>query len=366
MEIVVAPDGFGGTLSPSEAAAAIARGWSRSRPGDRVVPLPLSDGGEGLTDVLLGVDPGARREPVEVAGPDARPRTAHLLHLGDGTVVIESADVCGLALVEPGRRRPLEATTYGIGQALAHAVAAGARRIAVGLGGTATVDGGSGALNALGLRLSTPDGGLRIGAADLGSCVGVERGWLDWPDDVDLVLLHDVDLVLSDAAPCFGPQKGLDEAGVRRVADGLASWGDVVTRAFPGEVGPTTPGTGAAGGLGFALAAALGGRFVRGADWVADRVGLEARIAAADLVVTGEGRLDAASASGKVVGHVVATARRLATPVAAVVGALGVGAEAVGIPADRIAVGPVGADGDAAAAVARAAEALARRVTSVH
>lgn len=366
MEVVVAPDGFGGTLLPTAAAAAIAEGWTAARPADRVVRIPLSDGGEGLLDVLDGLDPDARREPVEVAGPDARPRVAELLRLGDGTVVIESADVCGLALTDPGRRRPLEATSFGIGQALAHAVATGARRIVVGLGGTAVVDGGAGALTGLGLRLTTADGGLRIGAADLASCTGIDRGWSVWPEGIELVLLCDVLVPLSEAAPRFGPQKGLDPDGVRRVGAALDSWADLLQRSFPGDVDATTPGTGAAGGLGFALALALGGQLVPGAAWVADRVRLDDRLATADLVVTGEGRLDATSDEGKVVGHVVAAAGRRSVPAAAVVGMLGQGAELVGVPADRIALGPVGSDGDASAAVRAAAAALARRITSVH
>ncbi len=365
MRVLVAPDGFGGTLSPSEAAAAIADGWRSARPTDRVTVVPMSDGGEGLLDVLAGADPAAGRRSIEVAGPDARPRTATLLRLGDGTVVIESADVCGLALVPPELRRPLEATTYGVGQALADAVAGGADRVVVGLGGTATLDGGSGALNGLGFRLRTADGGLRIGAGDLASCTGVERGRAAWPDGVELVLLHDVDLPLAAAAPRFGPQKGLDAAGVAVVGAGLDAWARVLRRDLPATTDPDVPGSGAAGGLGFGLAAALGGRMVPGAAWVAERVGLDAAVADSDLVVTGEGRLDAASGEGKVVGRVAAIARTHARPLAAVVGAVGPGADEV-VPATRREVGAVGADGDAAAAVRAAAATLARRLTSIH
>ena len=365
MHVVVAPDGFGGTLSPSAAAGAIADGWRAARPTDRVTVVPMSDGGEGLLDVLAGADRAATVQRVEVAGPDARPRTATLLRLGDGTVVIESADVCGLALVPPELRRPLEATTYGVGQALATAVAGGAERIVVGLGGTATLDGGSGALNGLGLRLRTDDGGLRIGVGDLARCTGVERGREAWSDGIELILLHDVDLPLAAAAPRFGPQKGLDAAGVALAAAALDAWASVLGTAFPATTDPTAPGTGAAGGLGLGLAAALGGRLVPGAAWVAERVGLDAAVAAADLVVTGEGRLDAASGEGKVVGHVAAAARAHARPLAAVVGTVGPGADEV-VPAARREVGAAGAAGDAAASARAAAATLARRLTSVH
>ena len=364
MRVVVAPDGFGGTLTPTAAAAAIADGWAAARPADRLTVVPMSDGGEGLLDVLAAADPATSVEHLEVAGPDARPRTAILLRLGDGTVVIESADVCGLALVPPELRRPLEATTYGVGQALAAAVAGGARRIVVGLGGTAALDGGSGALNGYGLRLVTADGGLRIGAGDLAACTAVGPGRARPLGAVELILLHDVDLPLAAAAPRFGPQKGLDAAGVARAAAALEAWAGVLRAAFPSTTDPHAPGTGAAGGLGLALAAALGGRLEPGAAWVADRVGLDAAVAGADLVVTGEGRLDAASGEGKVVGHVVAVARAHARPVAAVVGGVGPGADGV-VPAERRGIGAVGADGDAAAAVREAAAALARRLTSV-
>lgn len=365
MHVVVAPDGFGGTMAPTTAAAAIADGWRAARPADRVTVVPMSDGGEGLLDVLLAADPTATTQRIEVAGPDARPRTATLLRLGDGTVVIESADVCGLALIPPELRRPLEATTYGVGQALAAAAAGGADRVVVGLGGSATLDGGSGALNGLGLRLRTSDGGLRIGVGDLGNCTSVERGRAAWSDGIELVLLCDVDLPLAAAAPRFGPQKGLDAAGVTLAASALDAWAGVLAAAFPTTTDPAAPGTGAAGGLGLGLAAALGGRLVPGAAWVAERVGLAAAVAGADLVITGEGRLDAASGEGKVVGHVAAVARAHARPLAAVVGAVGRDADAV-VPAARREVGAVGADGDAAEAVRAAAARLAHRLTSVH
>lgn len=365
MQVVVAPDGFGGTLRPGEAAAAIADGWSDARPMDRVTTVPLSDGGEGLLDVLRRLEPDARAEQVEVAGPDARPRLATLLRLSDGTAVIETADVCGLALVAPEARRPLEATSYGVGQLLRHAVATGARSIVVGLGGTAVVDGGSGALNGLGLRLRTADGGLRIGATELGDCIAVEPGRLGWPAEVEVTLLRDTELPLAAAATRFAAQKGVPADRIPALAEGLAAWGAVVARTFPDRPGPDAPGTGAAGGLGFALAAALGARSVPGAAWVADRSGLDAAVAAADLVITGEGRLDGTSATGKVVSEVVAVASRHRRPVAAVVGAVGPGAEEVGIPAARVAVGPVGPDGDAAGAVRRATATLARTLTPI-
>jgi len=238
------------------------------------------------------------------------------------------------------------------------------------LGGTATVDGGSGALNALGFRLRTQDGsGVRIGAGDLHTCVGIDDGWSRWPrGEVSLELLADVDARLAEAAPMFGPQKGLGAAQVHTVGAALEAWGEVLCATYPGPIGVTTAGSGAAGGLGFGLGVALGGTLQEGARWVADRVGLPAALAHADLVITGEGRLDATSGRGKVVGHVLGLARASGTPAALVVGQLAAGGvEAAGVAAERIVTAPVSAaDPTATAALRQAGETLARRLTSVH
>ncbi|MFO7595622.1 MAG: glycerate kinase, partial [Desulfocurvibacter africanus] len=175
MRVVIAPDGFGGTLGPRDAAAAIARGWLRVRPHDEVVLAPLSDGGEGLLDVLAG--PDDTWVTTEVVGPLGLPVDAAFLLRRDGTAVIESARACGLALVPPSRRSPLETTTFGVGELLLAARDAGASRVLLGLGGSATVDGGAGALTGLGYRLRVADGsGLKIGGRDLGRIDRVEPG----------------------------------------------------------------------------------------------------------------------------------------------------------------------------------------------
>lgn len=368
MDVLVAPDSFGGTLRAVEVAEAFRDGWREVRAGDSVATLPLSDGGEGLLDVLHRLHPEARRTSVEVAGTDTRPVDAPVLWLDERTVVLESATICGL----PGPdlpRRPLDATSYGVGQALAHVVDAGATRIVVGLGGTGVVDGGSGALNGLGLRLRVADGsGLRVGAGDLARCTSIERGWSRWPDDVRLTVLADTDAVLADAVTRFGAQKGVTASQVGPLADALEAWADLLGATFPGPVGPATPRTGAAGGLGHGLAVALGAELVSGSAWVAERVGLDAAVARADLVVTGEGRLDATSARDKVVARVLATARAHGRAVAAVVGAAAPGAvEAVGLTGDRVVTAPATGPGpDARSAVRTAARTLAQRVTSVH
>jgi len=368
VRVLVAPDSFGGTSSAAEVAEAVARGWLEERPADRVRQLPLSDGGEGFLAVLHALHPEARPGSLEVVGTDARPVEAPLLWLDERTVALESATICGL----PGAgapRRPSEATSYGVGQALAAIVAQGARHVVLGLGGTGIVDGGSGALNGLGMRLRIADGsGLRVGAGDLTACVAVEPGWADWPEDVRLDLLADTQLVLADAVPTFGPQKGVTEAAIGRLSAALAHWAEVLGDAFPGPVDATTPGTGAAGGLGFALAVALGGRLLPGAHWVAERADLAAVVGEADLVVTGEGRLDATSATGKVVSHVLSAARSQGRATAVIVGSVEPGAAAgLGLSADRVVTAPAAGPGPAARdAVRLAARTLARRVTSVH
>jgi len=369
MHVLIAPDSFGGTLTAREVTEAFADGWRAARPADLVTRMPLSDGGEGLLDVLGTLLEVERTELIEVAGTDSRPVQAPVLWLDDRTAVLESATICGLPSGGDQPRRPLQATSYGVGQALHHVVAAGARHVILGLGGTGVVDGGSGALNGLGFRLRVADGsGLRVGAGDLGSCTVIERGWSAWPEDVHLELLADTDAVLEDAVRRFGPQKGVTPVQTEPLIAAFAAWARVLGAAFPGAVGPEAPHTGAAGGLGLALHAALRGALVPGAAWVAQRAGLHDAITAADLVVTGEGRLDATTTSGKVVSRVLDDARSQGTPVAAVVGAVIPGAAAaLGLTDDRVVTAQADGPGpEAHAAVRTAARTLARRITSVH
>lgn len=368
MQVLIAPDSFGGTLTASQVAEAFIEGWCTVRGSDVVRAMPLSDGGEGLLEVVSRHMPGARQRWMEVAGSDGRPCQTPVLWLDDKTALLESATICGLPPAG-SPRRPLSATSYGIGQALGLVASEGATHIVLGLGGTGVVDGGSGALNGLGMRLTVADGsGLRIGTGDLADCVAVDRGWSKWPDGITLDLLADTEAVLADAVPRFGPQKGVLPEQVAPLGAALAAWERVLCTSFPGPVDGTAPMTGAAGGVGFALAVALGGRLVSGSTWVADRLGLAAAVAEADLVVTGEGRLDATSATGKVLSVVSRLVAREDGLWAAVVGSVESGApEALGIPADRVVTAPAVGPGPAAEeAVREAARILAERVTSVH
>lgn len=303
LKVVVAPDSFGGTLTSSEAARAIAEGWLAARPGDDVVVVPLADGGEGTLDALLAV--GGHLHEVEVADPLGKPTSGRWLLRPDGTAVVESAEACGLRLVPPSARNPLRTTTYGVGQLLEAALRAGARRIVVGLGGSATVDGGAGALTALGWRPTRTDGaGMKIGGGELSAVDRVEPRWFDarWRE-VEVVLWSDVRTVLRDAARVFAPQKGATTEMVEVLERALGTWADVVERDL-GGTWRDRAGSGAAGGLGFGLLAAFDARVEPGAAAVARAVGLDEALAAADVVVTGEGRFDDTSLDGKVVGHV--------------------------------------------------------------
>ncbi len=363
MRVVIAPDSFGGTLSAAEAAAAIATGWSRARPDDETTPVPLSDGGEGLVAVVAASDPAWTVHTTEVAGPLGLPVAADWL-LREGrrgpVAVVEVALACGLDQVPDDRRDPLVTTTHGVGEVLEAARAAGAVHVLVGLGGSATVDGGTGAMTGLGLRLRRADGsGLKVGGGWSGELDHVERGWLDpgW-GDVEVELLADVRTVLADAAAVFGPQKGADDDAVVRLASNLAVVAEVVQRDLDRSGLATRSGTGAAGGLAFGLAATLDARIRAGAPVVAGLVGLDDALRDADLVVTGEGRYDATTAAGKVVAEVAERARTFAMPWALVAGSGHVPDDV-----DGELSAPNGPGQDPASEVAAAAQRLAGRVT---
>ena len=258
MRLLAAPDKFRGTLTAREAAAALAAGAEQA--GWTAVELPLADGGEGTLDVLGG---GNRR--TLVSGPLGEPVDAAWRLEEDGTALIEAAQACGLTLAGgPERNDPLRATSRGVGELIAAAVAEGATRIVVTVGGVASTDGGVGAAEAVPHPLHVP-----------------------------LEVACDVDARFLDAADVFAPQKGATPEQVPLLRERLEKL-----------VVPDLPGSGAAGGLAGGLAA-IGARLLPGFDLVADRVGLDERLAEADLVVTGEGLVDATSFTGKVVGRVL-------------------------------------------------------------
>ena len=315
MRLVIAPDGFGGTLSPAAAARALAEGWASAAPGDELDLCPLSDGGPGLVEVLLTALPGSTVVPVVVEDALARPVEAAVL-LDGSTAYVESALACGLHLLAPQERDPRTTTTYGVGQLLAAALDAGATRVVVGLGGSATNDGGAGLLAALGLgRVDAAGERLAPGGAALAAAAAL-RGE---PDPrlagVELLAATDVDAPLlgpRGASAVFGPQKGASPDDVRELDAALARWADVLEDALGVQV-RDAPGAGAAGGLGAALLA-LGAAREAGITLVRGAVGLDRRVAGADLVLTGEGTLDGTSLTGKVVSGVAEAAGAAGVP----------------------------------------------------
>ena len=257
MRLVIAPDGFGGTLSPAAAARALGEGWSAGAPGDEVDLCPLSDGGPGLVEVLQTALPGSTVVPVVVEDALARPVDATVL-LDGRTAYVESALACGLHLLAPEERDPRAATTYGVGQLLLAALDAGATRIVVGLGGSATNDGGAGMLAALGLgRVDAAGQQLAPGGTALADAVALS-GELDARlAGVELLAATDVDAPLlgpRGASAVFGPQKGATPDDVRALDAALGRWADVLEDALGVQV-RDAPGAGAAGGLGAALLA---------------------------------------------------------------------------------------------------------------
>lgn len=325
--MVIAPDKFAGSLSAPDVTAALHRGWRDIRPGDQVVEVPLSDGGPGFIDCLAAGRPG-RMESVTVTGPMGISTPARMFVSGSDWY-LESAQACGLHLVDPPDRNPMQATTYGVGELMQTAVAEGATRLVIGLGGSATNDAGAGMLAALGAEghdavgdpvdlARGPDAWVQVASVGLATARSAVAS-------VRLVIATDVDSPLlgpEGASRMFGPQKG----ATPDVVDRLESLLGAFARACAGTRMADEAGAGAAGGLGFGLML-LGGRRESGIDLITSATGLAERCREADVVITGEGRIDEQSLRGKVVSGVVAAARPV--PVFVVAGQSTLASEAV-------------------------------------
>ncbi|HVE63825.1 MAG TPA: glycerate kinase [Mycobacteriales bacterium] len=330
MRVVVAPDSFTGSLTAAEAAAAVGSGWRLARPGDVVVELPVADGGEG-TVAAVALATGAVPRSSRVADPLERPVDAQWLLLHDGTAVVEMAAASGLWRLAPGERDLRRTTTRGTGELVQAALDAGARRVVVGLGGSATNDGGAGLAQALGVRLLDRDGReLAAGGAALSRLDRIDVSGLD-PRlrAVDVVAATDVDSPLLGpfgASAAFGPQKGADARAVAELDAALSRWAEVLRRDLPGRPDvSSSPGGGAAGGLGAGLIALCAARVESGAGLVLRLVDLEAAVAGADLVVTGEGSLDWQTLRGKAPAAVAVAARDAGLPCLALAGVVRLG-----------------------------------------
>ena len=324
MRVLIAPQEFKGSLSAAEAAQAMAEGLRRALPDADLDLAPMADGGPGTVEALVAAG-GGQRLSATVADPLGRPVEAAWGLLEEGsTAVIEMAAASGLVLLRSQERDARRTSTYGTGQLIAAALGAGCRRLVIGLGGSATNDGGAGMAQALGARLSDEEGhDLSPGGAALASLAHIDVSGLDGRlRDCQVLGATDVTNPLCGphgASAIYGPQKGASPADVQELDTALAHYAAVIERDLGKRVAEV-PGAGAAGGIGAGLIAFLDAELRPGAQLVAEVVGLEKRIAAADLVVTGEGRLDAQTAYGKTVATVARLARGQGRPVVALAG----------------------------------------------
>jgi glycerate kinase len=381
VRVLIAPDCFTGTLTAEQAARAIAEGWHRSAPDDHIDRQPLSDGGPGFVDVLHDAR-GGDLVVVPVSDPLGREVPASLLvrdEEGARTAYVEAAQACGLHLLGADERDPRLTSTFGVGQLIDAALAAGATRIVVGLGGSGTNDAGAGLLAALGAGdpRALARGGGALGALGDDAVPGL-AATRDRFAGVDLVIATDVDnplLGLQGASATFAPQKGADPQTAQDLERHLGRWAEIVARTLPAPRDLLTgqprrldrePGAGAAGGLGHALLV-LGGRRTSGVETALDAVGFDDLLLGADVVVTGEGAFDWQSLHGKVTVGVAQRAAARALPVVLIAGQVLVGrretmgagisgAYAVAETAEQVAAAmadPVGTLADRAARVAR-------------
>lgn len=336
--VLVVPDKFKGSVTAAEAADALATGLLSARPDLDVVRLPVADGGDGT--LAAAVSAGYELVPVVADGPTGEPVGTAFAIAGD-TAVVELADVAGLRRL-PGPAAPLTASTYGVGQVIAAAIGEGARTVMLGIGGSASTDGGAGMLQALGLRLIGEDGApLGRGGAALVGLVSVDPAGLDHVRGAGVAVLvaSDVENPLlgpAGAAAVFGPQKGASPDEVVLLERALARWA-AVTESVIGRDVSADAGAGAAGGTGFGAIAYLGARLVPGVELMLDLIGFDAALAGASLVITGEGSLDSQSLGGKAPVGVARAAGRRHVPVVAVAGLVSLS------PAELAAAGFAGA-----------------------
>lgn len=350
LKIVVAPDSFGGALDSVAVAAAIAAGWARVRPDDELLRRPMADGGEGtLAAVADALGEAAERRRVETTDALGRPITADWLLLDEGRAAfVEMAAASGLARLATGERTPANAriaSTRGTGELIRAALDAGVERITIGLGGSATTDGGSGLLRTLGARFLDAAGAeIADGGGGLASLERIDAASLD-PRlaDVRLAIASDVTNPLCGprgAAATYGAQKGADADTVADLDAALGTYAGAIERTT-GRLVAALPGAGAAGGTTAGLLGLTNAVVRPGVEVVAELVGLADALDRADLVITGEGRADEQTLQGKTAIGVATLARPRATPVVLLCGALGPGAEALDAVTSLAVVQPI-------------------------
>ena len=326
MKIVIAPDSFKESLSALDVASEIEAGFREIFPTADYLKIPVADGGEGTVDAMIAATGGQRIE-VEVAGPLGTPVLAFYGLLGDDkTAVIEMAAASGLELIPPTQRNPLLTTTFGTGQLIRAALDAGARHFIIGLGGSATNDGGAGMLQALGGDLLDTHGkSIPPGGGGLSHLAQIELDALDPRlEGCIFEIACDVSNPLlgpQGASAIFGPQKGATPEMVDQLDTNLAHFAQLILRDFGHDLA-SQPGTGAAGGMSLCLIAFLNGTLRPGVEIVTDAIGLDTALSDADLVITGEGRIDSQSIRGKTPVGVARLAQAYGIPVIAIGGCL--------------------------------------------
>ncbi len=327
MRLLIAPGAFKHSLGAAQVADAIKTGLSEALPDAILITLPIADGGNGTLDAWLAQ--GGTRYQITVHDPLMRPIQADYGILPDGkTAIIEMAQASGIELLTDEELNPLLATTYGTGELMKHALAHGARRFIIGMGGSATVDGGAGALQALGIRLLDKNGhDIQQGGGQLVDIMTIDSTQLDdrW-ENCDIIIASDVENTLlgaSGAAAVFAPQKGASKADVVTLENNLTHFAEVITTQHAVDIRDIV-GTGAAGGLSAGLLAFIGGDIRSGIDLLFDYNGFESELQQADWVITGEGQMDEQTVYGKGPIGVARLAQQYRIPTIALVGGLNV------------------------------------------
>ncbi|MFU0782451.1 MAG: Glycerate kinase [Thermoanaerobacterium thermosaccharolyticum] len=325
MKILVAPDSFKGSLSSKEVLKAISEGIRRAVNAE-IVGVPIADGGEGTVDALIA-SLGGRIVDVDVVGPLGNVVKSFFGILNDGTAVIEMAASSGLSLVPNDMRNPLITTTYGVGQLIKEALDAGCRKFIIGVGGSATNDGGAGMIQALGVKLLDEDGkDIPYGGGNLHKLKKVDIS------SIDKRVYESIFIVASDvtnplcgengASYVYGPQKGATPEMVEILDDNLRHYASVVKETL-GKDFSDVPGAGAAGGLGFSLMAFLNAKIRSGIDIVMEASNIDKKIKSCDIVITGEGNTDFQTAYGKAPAGIARIAKKYGKPVVILSGGLG-------------------------------------------
>ena len=333
MKIVIAPDSYKESLSALEVATQIELGFKEIFPGAEYVKVPMADGGEGTVQAMVEATQG-RRVDVEVTAPLGERTLGFYGLTGDGrTAMIEMAAASGLALVPPAQRNPNVTTSYGTGELIVAALDAGARHLILGIGGSATNDGGAGMLQALGVQLLDAQGAeLARGGAPLAQLARIDVSGLDVRlAQCQIEVACDVDNPLTGprgASAIFGPQKGATPEMVQSLDVALQHFAAIIQRDLGVDV-DAVAGAGAAGGMGAAMLAFMKGQLRPGCEIIAKAVGLEAAVRDADVVITGEGRIDQQTIFGKTPFGVATVAKRYGKPVIGIAGGLGANAHVV-------------------------------------